>query len=487
MTWTRRGLAALAALVGGLLLVLVGRALTLPSHQLTRAAGDTVQVDAERVARHLSAAVRFRTVWLQDRSNTEPFEAQQAWLAETYPAVHRTLALERIDGHSLLFTWRGSDPSLKPALLAAHQDVVPVEPGTESDWTHPPWSGAVVDGVVWGRGTMDDKASMVTILEAVEALIQSGFRPSRTLYLALGHDEEVSGEGAQAIARRLEDQRLSLVLDEGLVIATGILPGLQQPAALIGITERGYMSLDLVVNGQGGHSSMPPPQSPIGILGAAIARVEANPMPGAVDGPIGATFRWIAPEMRFPERLLFANTWLFEPILVSVLSGKPTTNASIRTTIAPTVFQAGDKENVLAQQAHAVLNMRVHPRDTVDAAEAWVRAVIDDPRVEVSRRDAMTSDPSPLSTTGGPGFAAVQRAVHATFPEAVVAPGMMLGATDARFYTGLSDSVYRFQPLQLGPGESSRFHGTDEQIRVDNLEDYVRFYATLVLELEPGR
>src|SRR5438445_8677469 len=248
-----------------------------------RAAHSSVMA-RDRAAEHLAAAIRFSTVSHQDPSEDDraQFAGLRAFLARTYPKVHRALVRQLVNGDGLLYTWKGADASAKPVLLMAHQDVVPIEPGTEGKWAHPPFDGVIADGFVWGRGALDDKASLVFLMEAMESLLAEGFRPRRTVYLASGFDEEVGGlEGAARIAALLAERglRLDYVLDEGRFVSQGVVPGVQEPVASIGIAEKGYVSVELVAETDGGHSSRPPPATAIGLLAGALDRRQRQPMP----------------------------------------------------------------------------------------------------------------------------------------------------------------------------------------------------------------
>jgi carboxypeptidase PM20D1 len=309
-------------------------------------ASETIAFDENAAAHRLARAVGFRTisVSLNQPVAEAAFRDLHDYLAVSFPRVHTTLKRETVNGYSLLYTWQGSDPSLKPILLSAHMDVVPVVPGTEDDWIYPPFAGQVADGFVWGRGTMDMKASIVGSLEAIEYLIGQDFTPARTVYLAFGHDEEIGGnQGAAKISELLEQRgvKLAFTLDEGLVLTEGIFPGIDRPVAVIGIAERGIVTLKVTASGPGGHGSMPPSSSAIGRLGRALALLEGNPMPATLRPPVTDMFYYIMAEMNFPTRLVFANRWLLEPLILRKLSKKPSTNALIRSTTAITVVAGG--------------------------------------------------------------------------------------------------------------------------------------------------
>ena len=276
----------LTALFGVLIALMVIRTMTFTSRQLRPPTAEKLQLDQDEIVTRLSEAIQFKTISFESgtESNTDPFRDFHAFLAKSFPRVHAQLTREVVNDHSLLYTWKGKDDRLKPILLMAHMDVVPVDPDSEKLWTHAPFSGQVADGYVWGRGTMDDKVSVLGILEAVEKLLADGFQPQCTVYLAFGHDEEIGGQqGAAKIAALLSqrDVQPEFVLDEGSAITDGIIPGVAAPVAMIGIGEKGDLSLQLTVTSPGGHSSLPPSESAIGILSRAIDKVENTRFPQA--------------------------------------------------------------------------------------------------------------------------------------------------------------------------------------------------------------
>lgn len=477
----------LAVLLSALVLAIVvlgARALRLPSRQVSVPPAPARAVDAGQVAQHLAEAIRIPTVITsQDAAelDAEPFLALSAWLAETYPRLHAALSLERVSGHSLVYTWPGSDPALAPILLLAHQDVVPA--GTPERWTHPPFAGALVDGFVWGRGAVDDKGSLVAICEAVEALLAEGFAPRRTVLLAFGHDEEVGGPlGAVKIAEQLAagGVRPALVLDEGFaLLESGILPGLTRPLAPVGVAEKGYATVEVAASAPGGHSSTPPRSTAAGQLARALVRLEERPFPIGVGGVTGSFFAWLAPELPLPLRVALGNADLLAPLLGEVVRGEPGLNALLRTTTAVTMLAGAPKENVLPSEASARVNFRILPGETAESVLARVGETVAAPDVE-ARLAGKHRDPSPVSPSDGPAFALLQRTIGERFPDAVVAPALVVGGTDARHYHVAADAVYRFAPFRFGAADIRLPHGIDERIAVDNLADGVRFYARLI-------
>ncbi len=336
------------------------------SRQLDVAALPKISIDAEAAAQRLAAAVRFRTISSSDdpELNADAFAALKAHIEASFPAFHAAATQEVVAGHSLLYLWKGSDAAARPIALLAHQDVVPVAPGTEPDWAVPPFAGVVKDGFVWGRGAWDDKGNLYAMLEAAEALIKAGFKPKRTIYFAFGHDEEVGGtRGAKAISAVLaaRNVRLDFVIDEGLLISEGGIRGLDRPAALVGVAEKGYASLVLTAKANPGHSSMPPRDTAIGMMSAALAKLEANRLPMRIDGTVGEMFDTLAPEMTGINRAVLSNLWLTKPLLFGEFAKSGPAEAMVRTTTALTIFNAGDKDNVLPGNASATVNFRLLP------------------------------------------------------------------------------------------------------------------------------
>jgi len=472
-------IALLALLVFGIALV---RALALrPGPAPGEIRADTFGVDAEAVAQRLAGALRFETISHAGGAppDAEAFAGLHGYLATTWPRVHSALSRETVGGHSLLYTWRGRDADAAGVLLAAHQDVVPVP--TPEQWQQPPFAGVVAGGEVWGRGALDDKGSLVCILDAVESLLAEGFVPERTVYLAFGHDEELGGDaGARAMAEALASRgvRLASVLDEGGAVADGFRELLGRPVAAIGIAEKGFVDVLLRVESAGGHSSTPPRQTAIGILAAAIAELEQSPLPARVRG---ATFErfvsYLAPQVGLGRRLLLANLWLIAPAIPLVSPDVPILDAMIRTTTAATIVRGGVKSNVLPREAEAVVNYRILPGDSVQRVLDHVRRSIEDERVSVGLDGQVAGDePSAVSPDDDPAFRGIARAVAVVYPDAVSAPYLVVGGTDARHYTRLGPAVYRLMPFRVGEEALRLAHGADERISIENLGSGVRFY-----------
>lgn len=465
--------------------VCVGRVLTVESRQV-RPAGrvEPVEVDTIAVAEALAAALRFETVTGADGAvlDEKAFAGLLGHLEQAFARVHETLEHELVGGHSRLYRWAGSDPSLSPLLFIAHLDVVPAVAADGTGWKQPPFSGAVADGCVWGRGAIDDKGPAVALLRAVDDLLGTGFQPSRTVYLAFGHDEEVGGgRGNAAIARLLAQRgvRFERVLDEGGFVTRGLVPGLTGDVALVGVGEKGGASFELAVAGAGGHSSAPPEWTAVGRVARAVARLEEDPFPARLDGASRLMFDFIAAEVPVFERLLFSNLWLFESLVVSRLLAKPESAALVRTTTAPTIVAGGVKDNVLPERARAVVNFRLLPGDTPESVRQRIEAVIDDDAVHL-RPLGVPYAPPPLSSTDSVAFRRLQEVIAGTFPGVVVAPWLLVAATDSRHYQSIARDVYRFTPVRVDEVTVRTIHGVDERVAITNLAEMVAFYVRLL-------
>lgn len=444
-------------------------------------------LDAAAAAERLAGALRYRTISHGDGTlEGDQFEALHAYLQDRYPHAHAALTRERINHYSLLYTWKGTEPAAKPVMLMAHQDVVPIAPGTEDDWTMPPFSGTVTDGYIWGRGAWDDKGSLLAILEAVERLAAQGFRPRRTIYLAFGHDEENGGEsGAKAIAALLASrgERLGFVLDEGLVITDGILPGVRQPLALVGTAEKGILTLSLSVATEPGHSSTPGRTSAIGTLSKGLVRLQDSPLRARISGATADMFDTIAPETPWLQRIILSNRWLFGRLMVSRLERTPSTEAMLRTTTALTVVRAGNKENVLPGRAEALVNFRILPGDDIPKVLAHAREAVADEAISIEVAGS-SHEPSTTSNAGSQAFGLIERTIREVHPDTLVAPALLIGATDSRHMAAIADDIYRFSPVLARQEDLARFHGTNERIAVANYAAMIQFYARLMANVD---
>lgn len=467
-----------------LVLVIWINVIRFSSRQIVVEPIERVAVSPEAGGR-LSAAVRLATISSPEGIDTSAFLALDTLIRSSFPLVDSLLERLEVTPFSQVWRWDGQQSSMAPILLLAHLDVVPAEEEATQNWRYAPFSGQIADGYIWGRGTLDDKVSAFAILEAIEQLLREDYRPNRTIYLAFGHDEEVSGlAGAQTISNFFAQQhiRFEYILDEGQLILNNALAGLDPPLAMIGVAEKGFLTLDLKVELEaGGHSSMPPPATAIGILARAINRLQEQPVPARIDGATRGLFEFIGPEMSPLYKTLFANLWLTESLLIKQLSAGNASNAIIRTTTAPTVIQGGVRANVLPTQAQAKINFRILPGETTESVTKYVEEVVADERIKISAPEHnWQNNPSAISGTNTFGFGVIQKTIQQVFPEAVVAPALVIGATDSRHYQLVSDQIYRFLPLVLDQADLSRIHGIDERVSTEGYADAIRFYQQLI-------
>ena len=480
LKWSFTALALLAA-------VLAVNTWRQPSRQTAVEPAPPLAFDQAAAVERLAAAVRLKTISDPDdaKLNEGEFLRLHRHLETGFPRTHATLKRETVNDLTLLYTWPGSDPSARPVLLMAHMDVVPVDEATEKQWTHPGFSGARADGFVWGRGAWDNKSNLMSQFEAVELLVQAGFKPRRTIHLLAGADEEVNGArgaGAAAALMKQRGVRFEFVLDEGLVITEGIVPGIANPVGLIGVAQKGYMTAGLSVKfAKGGHSSLPPRESVIGVLAAGLARIEQQPFEPAIAGVPEEMFARLAPEMSFPNRLFMSNLWLFRPLVLKILATGDATRAQLHTTTALTTLKSGVKENVIPAQAHAQVNFRILPGETSDTVLQAVRDKLADPRIEVTK-PARVFEPSRVSSSEARGFRAIEKALRQTFPGTIVSPGLFTARADAGYFDTLADNVYLFSPVRVRQADTARFHGVDERISIANYAEMVRFYHLFIQE-----
>ncbi|PNJ53281.1 PM20D1 isoform 3 [Pongo abelii] len=448
------------ALAAVLLLVFptVSRSMGLRSAEHQRASRIPSQFSKEeRVAMKeaLKGAIQIPTVtFSSEKSNTTALAEFGKYIHKVFPTVVSTSFIQHevVEEYSHLFTIQGSDPSLQPYLLMAHFDVVPAP---EEGWEVPPFSGLERDGVIYGRGTLDDKNSVMS-----------------------------SGTGAQKISALLQSRgvQLAFIVDEGGFILDDFIPNFKKPIALIAVSEKGSMNLMLQVNMTSGHSSAPPKETSIGILAAAVSRLEQTQMPIIFgSGTLVTVLQQLANEFSFPVNIILSNPWLFEPLISRFMERNPLTNAIIRTTTALTIFKAGVKVNVIPPVAQATVNFRIHPGQTVQEVLELTKNIVADNRVQFHVLSAF--DPLPVSPSDDKalGYQLLRQTVQSVFPEVnITAPVTSIANTDSRFFTNLTTGIYRFYPVYIHPEDIKRMHGVNEKISVQAYETQVKFIFELI-------
>lgn len=433
----------------------------------------------------LQGAIKIPTISNEFIIDTTTFLKFQKYLQDTFPLVHSILQREVVNQFSLVYKWVGKNPTKKPALFLAHLDVVPVQKENESKWSYPPFSGELSNDMVLGRGTLDDKSTLISILEATETLLAEGFTPEEDIYFAFGHDEEVGGEnGAIQMVEKFkkEGKSFSFIIDEGMVVITDGISGVNKSIGMIGLGEKGFLSLTLSVELEnGGHSSMPPKETAITILSEALVSLKNNPGAIVYHDAIKQLFEKIGPEMKWPEKIFFANQWLFRPLITKSLTKSNAPNALLRTTYAPTIIEGGVQDNVLPASAKAIVNIRIIPGEDINSVIKHVKRVINDERVTVKVvSESEPSNPTIISSTDHPGYLAIQKSIYESFDSVVVAPSLVIGGTDSRHYEPLSEATYRFMPVKISNEDLKGIHGVNEQISVENYQRMIKFFKRLI-------
>ncbi len=435
----------------------------------------------DTAALHLSQAIQIKTISFGDTLaiDTAEFLKFRSFLEASYPTVHAKLTRQTFNQFSYVYKWTGKDTSLKPYVLMAHMDVVPVEAVAESKWTVPSFSGAIKNDTIWGRGAVDDKVSVIAILESVEQLLKQNYTPNRTIYLCFGHDEEISGKrGAKVISNWFKEQNIkpAMVLDEGGQIDTKHFKQLNRPFAVIGTSEKGYANFDLSVEIPGGHSSMPAAETAIDVLNKAIANIRAHEMEPAITPTMQELLDRTKTAETFGKRLVLSNLWLFKGIMISQLEKTKETNAMVHTTLVPTILHSGIKDNVIPTVAKATFNSRILPGQTSDDVLNFIVKAVNDDRVVIKKQTISLMEPSPITSYENPEFKKMEQIIYKTVPEVIVSPFLMIGATDSRYYRSFSDAVLNFSAVQDVKG----FHGIDERIGKADLNRMIFFYNQLI-------
>lgn len=463
-----------------LIAVLLFRAIKFKPQAVTVETAAPVAFDQQLVVEHLSKMIQIPTISNQDftKCDQQQFIHFEQLLAEQYPLVHQTCTKTKIDNTGLLFYWKGRSHA-KPTVLMAHYDVVPV--GDLSKWEHEPFSGQIIDNILWGRGTLDTKITLLGVMEGAETMIKQGFVPENDIYLSFAGDEEVAGTGAPAIVAYLAEHHIkpALVVDEGGAIVKDIFPTVTKDIAVIGIGEKGMVDMLFTANSKGGHASTPPQHTALGELAQAINACENKPFKSSFSAPILGLLDCVGRYASFPFRLVLANLWLFKGLLLSVftkMGGE--LGAMIHTTQAFTMAEASQQSNVLPAQAKAVANYRLVNTDSVESVIAHLKTAINNHNIEVSVLHGMNA--SPYTDTKTPEYQRVATAVRQTWKDVIVSPYLMIACSDSRHFCQISDNVCRFSAMRLSKEQRGLIHNYNERIELPMIKECVEFYLNLI-------
>jgi len=435
-------------------------------------------VNLERAIEHLQEMIKIETVWnWDDDPEGKPFAEFRALLPKLYPLLHEHCSYEQIGRSGMLFRWQGKS-SDNPTVYMAHYDVVPAD---EDKWQKPPFSAIRENGEIWGRGTLDTKGTLCSVLEAAETLLEQGFVPENDIYFTFGGDEETDSTDAPAIVEALKSRGVSpaLVLDEGGAVVENIFPGVKEPTALIGTAEKGMANVSFGVSGMGGHASAPPVRSPVGVLAKAVTRVEENPLPAHICEPVEKMFDTLGRHSTFAFRLIFANLWCFKGLFTMICkkSGGEL-NALVRTTCAFTQMQGSSARNVLPPSASVTANMRLMSPDSMESVIGDLKERVKDDTIEITRING--HNPSTFSNMDSEGYKRVYDAIGAIWSKAIISPYLMIAASDSRHYCQICDVVLRFSAMALSSDDRKRIHGNDERISEKQFLEALMFYQQML-------
>ena len=476
--WLYIGIGLGAALLA-LIAVVIVRTLSFKAKPLAKKDGDDVYVNVEKAVADLAEMIKCKTISYTNKEleDEAEFTKFKALLPKLFPNIFEKCEYTEVGNRAILFKYKGKS-SKSPTVLMSHYDVVSVE---EEQWEKPPFSGIVEKGVLWGRGTLDTKGTLNGAMQALESMIISGFVPQNDIYLAFAGDEEINGGGASMIVDLFAERGIEpgLVLDEGGAVVENVFPGVKEPCALVGIAEKGMINVKFSFNGNGGHSSSPKPHTPVGLLSQTCVDIENNPFKFKVSEPTAAMLNTLARHSSFVYRMIFANLWLFAPVLDMICkkSGGEL-NALLRTTCAFTQMEGSKGMNIIPPSASMVANLRLIPGDTKESAVEYLKKNVKNTNIEVSEING--SNPSVVSEIGSEGWDRVANAINCTWRDAIVSPYLMFAGSDSRHWGRISKKVYRFSAMALTKEERGTIHGNNERIPTETVKKTVEFYLRLI-------
>ena len=445
------------------------------------------EINVQRYRENLSKAIQFKTISNRDSNkvNWNEFEKFHKYLDEAYPLIAKNLEKEVVSPANLLYRWKGSRSDLQPIALLAHQDVVPVSAGTEEDWVHDAFSGYDDGEFIWGRGSLDMKNHLIAVMESVEALLEDGFVPERDVYLLFGDNEEVvanSENGARDLMLTLKNRGITLdsVIDEGGAMIPLNVPGVLENKFLagVGVAEKGYSDIEVVVNAKGGHSSQPPTHTALGEIADVIKNLEKNQFKASLNANMKSLFDAIGRECTYPVRLLTCNMPLLYPAILEVAKKIPFAACLVRTTTAVTMAQGSPAANVLPQRAAITVNFRSMPGTTKQDIVDHIRNACKNQDIEINVLNS--KEASKFSPTDSRAYGIIRDVSKSIHPNAIVAPYLVMGGTDAYNYEPICDNIYRYAPFELTTELLLCTHGTNERIPIDLLENALVFFKNYI-------
>ncbi len=477
MGWMITGV--LSGLVIFLVLILLVRTVLFVPKKQEEIQAEPVLLNEEKIVSDMVDMIRCKTISDRDEEKVdrEEFAKFEKLLKERFPNIHQSCTFEKIGKTGLLYRLKGK-ASDKPSVCMAHYDVVPVE---EEGWDKPAFEGVIEENCIWGRGTLDTKGTLCGVVEALEMLLGEGYQPKQDLYLSFSGEEEIDGDSCADIVTYLEKKGVkpAIVLDEGGAVVENVFPGVKESCALVGVGEKGSVNLNFTLDSEGGHASTPPVHTILGKLSAAVCRIEKKPFKSQLTKPVVEMFDTLGRHSVFGLRLVFANLWLFKPVL-DILCKKTggEMNAMLRTTTAVTRMEGSKAYNVLPPKASFGLNMRLLGNDTIESAIRYLKKVMGNDKIEIEVVNGM--NPSIYSDTSCEEWNRLSKVIRETWKDVVVSPYLMMACSDSRHYCRITDRVYRFSAMRLSKEERGMIHGNNERIPIETLLKTVEFYVRLL-------
>lgn len=437
--------------------------------------------DEERIndyAKKFQKMIQFETISYRDHPDPEKFQNFHKVLEELFPTVFEKCEKIEIDGN-LLMKWKGSNQHLNPIILISHLDVVPAE----GQWKYPAFSGEIVDGKIYGRGTGDIKCGVFAFYQAAEELLKQGYQPECDIYLGSSCTEEIGGDGAPKLVDwfKRNNIRLFMLCDEGGAITENPVVGVKGNFAAVGIFEKGYGDLKLTASSKGGHSSTPPKNTPIIRLAKLETEIEKhNPFKVQFTPAVEKMFADLAPYCtNFYLKMVMHNLWLFKPILCKIMPLiSAEAAAMLQTTIAFTMQKGSDGYNVIPQQAYVTANLRYIPFQGKDESNQIIKKLAD--KYDITVEEVNCSNPSKSLDLSGEQYAITCETIKKVFPGIGIMPYVVTGGTDSRFYDDICDGCVRFSPINYTDQQMSSMHGIDENINIDTLPAAVDYYKEII-------
>lgn len=468
----------LAGLIVLIILICLIKALCFIDKTNYKQEGKPLDIEKDDVVYKLGEMIKIPTISHEDETLND-YSVYQKYInrvKELYPLVFSKCEFTETEDYVIKLKLKG-ESSLRPTVLMAHYDVVPVTEG----WEHDPFLGEVVDGYLYGRGTLDTKNTMACALSALEKALEKGYVPKNDLYLTFGSNEETCGNAQYNMVQELKKQGIkpALVFDEGGGILQKAFPGVAKDIAFLGVVEKGMVNFKLTLESNGGHSSSPRKNGPIIRMSKALVRLEKHPMKPRITKTVSEMLRIMGKNAIFPLKLVFANMWLFKPLVKNLLPKLGSdTRALVTSTFAFTIINGGNQGNVIPNKVEANVNVRLAPFNSIDEVEAHIRKVIKDDSIKISRGYQFQNTKE--CDYHEEGYEIIKQTTLETYQDTIVSPFIMIGGTDAKHYSEISDCVVRFSPMRVTNEDRKGIHGLNEKISVQSLEKCLEFYQRLL-------